>query len=81
MYMYKKDLTSNYLQWLISHKTKPNQTNTFPKGISSKVNVTEGLEFELTYYDLTEQHVSHNTTSPLSFTIFVVSQKFKSKYY
>ena len=26
MYMYKEDLTLNYLQWLICHKTKPNQT-------------------------------------------------------
>ena len=26
MYMYKKDLASNNLQWLIRHKTKPNQT-------------------------------------------------------
>ena len=24
--MYKKDLTLNNLQWLICHKTKPNQT-------------------------------------------------------
>ena len=25
--MYKKDLALNNLQWLICHKTKPNQTN------------------------------------------------------
>ena len=24
--MYEEDLTLNYLQWLICHKTKPNQT-------------------------------------------------------
>ena len=27
IYMYKQDLVSNNLQWLICHKTKPNQTN------------------------------------------------------
>ena len=26
IYMYKQDLASNNLQWLICHKTKPNQT-------------------------------------------------------
>ena len=26
IYMYKKDLVLNNLQWLICHKTKPNQT-------------------------------------------------------
>ena len=26
IYLYKKDLTLNKLQWLICHKTKPNQT-------------------------------------------------------
>ena len=26
IYMYKQDLESNNLQWLISNKTKPNQT-------------------------------------------------------
>ena len=27
IYMYKKDLALNNLQWLICHKTKPNQAN------------------------------------------------------
>ena len=27
IYMYKKDLAQNDLQWLICHKTKPNQTS------------------------------------------------------
>ena len=27
MYMYKPDLALDNLQWLIRHKTKPNQTN------------------------------------------------------
>ena len=26
LYMYKEDLALNNLQWLICHKTKPNQT-------------------------------------------------------
>ena len=25
IYLYKKDLALNYLQWLICHKTQPNQ--------------------------------------------------------
>ena len=29
IYMYKKDLALNDLQWLICHKTKPNQTNSY----------------------------------------------------
>ena len=28
IYMYKEDLALNNLQWLICHKTRPNQTNT-----------------------------------------------------
>ena len=27
LYIYKKDLALNYLQWLICHKTKPDQSN------------------------------------------------------
>ena len=27
IYTYKKDLALNIIQWLIFHKTKPNQTN------------------------------------------------------
>ena len=34
----------------------------FPKGISAKVNVIAWLEFELTYYNVTVQHVNHYTT-------------------
>ena len=29
IYRYKKDLALNNLQWLICHKTKPNQTKLF----------------------------------------------------
>ena len=31
----------------------------FPKGMNPKVNVIARLEFELTYYAVTVQHVSH----------------------
>ena len=31
IYMYKRGLVSNNLQWLICHKTKPNQTKPIPK--------------------------------------------------
>ena len=34
----------------------------FPKGISLKVNVIEQLEFELGYFDFTDQHFNHYTT-------------------
>ena len=33
-YMYKKDLTLNSLQWLICHKTKPNQTKWMQTALS-----------------------------------------------
>ena len=33
-YMYKQDLVLNNLQWLICHKTKPNQTGTTTSGQS-----------------------------------------------
>ena len=40
--------------------------NTFPKGISPKVNLIERQEFELTHYNDTVQQVSHyNTGIPL----------------
>ena len=35
--------------------------NTFPKGISPKVNVIEQLDFELNYFNTAVQHFSHNT--------------------
>ena len=37
--------------------------HTFPKGISPKVNVLAQLEFELTYYDVAVQHISHYAMS------------------
>ena len=36
--------------------------HTFPKGISSKVNVTMRLEFELIYFGVAVQHFSHYAT-------------------
>ena len=38
---------------------------TFPKGISPKVNVIARLEFELAYYDVVVQYVSHYATTTL----------------
>ena len=67
----------NNLQRLICHKTqqtKPNQTLTislggcnkrvhsFLKCVRPKVNVIAELEFELAYYDVTDQHISHSGT-------------------
>ena len=37
------------------------KVQTFPKSISSKVNVIAQLKFELTYYNVSVQHVSHDT--------------------
>ena len=42
---------NNNLQWLICHKTKPNQG-------SLKVNTIAWLEFKLAYYDVTVQHAT-----------------------
>ena len=39
--------------------------HTFFKGISPKVNVIARLEFELAYYDIIVQHVSHYATGDL----------------
>ena len=38
---------------------------THPKGICSKVNVIALLDFELAYYDVTVQHISHYATESL----------------
>ena len=40
--------------------------HTFFKSISPKVNITARLEFELTYYDVTIQHVSNYATGTLT---------------
>ena len=34
----------------------------FPRGISSKIIEIAQLEFELSYYDVAVQHVSHNAS-------------------
>ena len=40
-------------------------TDTFPKGISPKVNVIKQIEFELAYYDVAVMHSRHyNTQAP-----------------
>ena len=48
-------------QWLyyLAHIWEDGGVHTFPKGISPKVNVIVQLEFELAYYDVAVQHVSH----------------------
>ena len=38
------------------------EVHTFPKSISSKVNVIASLEFEHAYYDVAVLHVSHDAT-------------------
>ena len=40
----------------------------FPKGINPKVNVIAQLEFELAYYDVAVQYVSHYAMETLSWT-------------
>ena len=39
--------------------------HTFPEGISKKITGIMWLEFELTYYDVTVQHISHCTMGTL----------------
>ena len=43
------------------HSWKDKEVHTFFKSIGSKVNVTARLKFELTYNDVTVQHVSDYT--------------------
>ena len=38
------------------------RAHNFPKGISLKVYLTAGLEFELAYYDVSMELVSHYTS-------------------
>ena len=54
---------------LISHSGGDLRVYAFPKGISLKVNIIAQQEFELAYYDIAVQYVSHYTTEtphPLS---------------
>ena len=60
--------------------------HTFPIGISPKVNVVAGLEFELAYYDVTVQHFSHyHTVTPPIFSAvfkgFFCTRLFGIKYF
>ena len=57
-------LALNKPQKLIYYFKKLNNTNfhTPPEGISPKVNVIVPLKFELTYYDIAVEYVSHYTT-------------------
>ena len=49
--------------------------HTFPKGISSKVNVIPWLEFELTYFKLTVQHFrSYAMETPYSWILLSLLQ-------
>ena len=51
----------------MKHSEKTNHSwgykmvHTFPKDISSKVNVIASVEFELTYFEVAVQHFSQNT--------------------
>ena len=42
-----------------------NRFHTFPKGVSTNVNIIPLLEFELTYDDDTVQYVNHNTSEDI----------------
>ena len=42
------------------------EVHNFQKGISLKVNVRAGLDFEFAYYDIAVEYVSHYTTGTLS---------------
>ena len=55
--------------------------HTFPKGISLKVTIIAWMEFELTFYNVTVQHVSHDTTGTPPPGIYVAYQKRSSNQY
>ena len=43
----------------------------FPKGISLKVNINTQLEFELAYYKVVVQYVSHYITGTFLTTLYI----------
>ena len=47
IYMYKKDLSLNNQQWLIYHKTKPNQSGLLWPGIVEPVRVQSMDQIEI----------------------------------
>ena len=54
------------------------EVHIFPKGISPKGNIIAWLEFELAFYDVEDQHVSHFTVeSPLKLFVFDVTVRKK----
>ena len=55
----------------------------FPKNISQKVNKRAQLEFELIYYDVVVQHLSHSATETVSSPAITVTivQKYVQNYF
>ena len=51
---------------------RDNIVQTFHKSIIPKVNFVSRLEFELTCFDVTVQHVSHYTTMTLIIIIIII---------
>ena len=48
------------IQKRLIHRKTNQPTKSFPKIISPKVNVIARVEFELAYYDVVVQHISHH---------------------
>ena len=49
----------------LTHNCEDKRIIPFPRGISLKVNVIVQLDFNLAYYNVTVQHVSHDTPGTL----------------
>ena len=61
MYMYKKDLALNNLQWLICHKTQPNQIRGCPRGVMVKAMDCEIVVHEIVLQSHYYVHLQANT--------------------
>ena len=57
----KANFVEEQLWYYLNYRWWDKGIHTFPKGISLKVNAIMLLEFELAYYNVTAQHVSHYT--------------------
>ena len=50
---------------LLNHRWRNKWFHASSKSVSRKVNVTAWMEFELTHYDVADQHISHYSTGTL----------------
>ena len=48
--------------YYLTHNRRDKRVHSFPKSISSKVNLKGRMEFELTDYDVAVEHANHDAT-------------------